>query len=116
MGIKMVMVFMISRLHRSTALAILLACAALPTLACEKVPLLAPGGSTITLTSTATALPANGATEIIAQVIEASGTPPHSGTVVTFTTTLGAVQPSEAETDLSGRVIVKYVASNGSGT
>jgi adhesin/invasin len=112
----MVMVFMISRLRRSSALAALLACAALVTVACQKVPLLAPGGSTITLTSSATALPANGTTDIIAQVIEAGGTPPHSGTLVTFTTNLGTVQPSEAETDISGRVIVKYVAGAGSGT
>ena len=84
--------------------------------ACEKVPLLAPSGSTITLTSLATALPTNGTTSIIAQVIEAGGTPPHSGTFVTFTTSLGSVQPSEAETDITGRVIVKFVAGSGSGT
>ncbi len=89
---------------------------ALLTAACQKVPLLAPSGSTITLTASATALPVNGSTDVIAQVIEAGGTPPHSGTLITFTTNLGTVQPSEAETDLSGRVIVKYLAGSGSGT
>jgi PKD repeat protein len=112
----MLMVFMISRLLRPTGLACLLAVIALATGACEKVPLLAPSGSTITLTALATALPSNGTTDIIAQVIEAGGSPPHSGTRVTFSTNLGTVQPSDADTDISGRVSVKYVASAGSGT
>jgi hypothetical protein len=46
--------------------------------------------STITLTASATALPANGTTDIIAQVIEASGTPPHSGTHSSLRRTSGA--------------------------
>ena len=116
MAIKMVMVFMISRLRRAFALLAVPFGVALLTAACQKVPLLAPSGSTITLTSLATALPINGSTDLIAQVIEASGTPPHSGTLVTFTTNLGTIQPSEAETDISGRVAVKYLASAGSGT
>ena len=112
----MVMVLMISRLRHVSAGIALLAGSALLTVACEKVPLLAPSGSTITLTALATALPSNGTTDIIAQVIEAGGSPPHSGTLITFTTNLGTVQPSSAETDLSGRVTVKYVAGSGSGT
>ena len=112
----MVMDFMISRLRRESALVAALFGIALLTVACQKVPLLAPSGSTITLTALATALPVNGSTDLIAQVIEAGGTPPHSGTFITFTTNLGTVQPSEAETDISGRVIVKYVAGSGSGT
>src|SRR5258707_547926 len=115
MGIKMVMVFMISRLRRGFALVVFVLGFALLTTACQKVPLLAPSGSNIQLTPGATALPANGSTGIIAQVIEASGTPPHSGTLVTFTTNLGSLQPSEAETDLSGRVTVKFLAGGTSG-
>jgi PKD domain/Bacterial Ig-like domain (group 1) len=111
----MLMVFMIPR-RRSSALCALLAISALLTVACEKVPLLAPSGSTITLTALATALPANGSTDIIAQVIESGGTPPHSGTLVTFTTSFGSVQPPQAETDVSGRVQVKFLAGAGSGT
>jgi PKD repeat protein len=111
----MVMDFMISRLRRESVLVAALFGIALLTVACQKVPLLAPSGSTITLTALATALPANGSTDLIAQVIEAGGTPPHSGTFITFTTNLGTVQPSEAETDISGRVIVKYIAGSGSG-
>lgn len=86
--------------------------------ACEKVPLLAPAGSTIILTASTNALPANGTTDISAQVLEAAGTPPHSGTLVNFTTTLGVVEPSEARTDISGRAVVKFHATgvNGNAT
>jgi hypothetical protein len=83
---------------------------------CEKVPLLAPTGSTITLTAQTNALPVNGITDIIGQVMEAAGTPPHSGTVITFTTTLGSIEPAEARTDAGGRVVVKFVAGSGNGT
>src|ERR1700687_3985192 len=78
--------------------------------ACEKVPLLAPTGSTISLTVGATALPLNGAGTHLSQVLESAGVPPHSGTEVTFTTTLGAFQPSTAYTDVSGRVTVIFNA------
>ena len=84
--------------------------------ACQKVPLLAPTGSTITLTATTNALSANGTTPIIAQVIEASGTPPHSGTHVTFVTTLGRIDPAEAETDANGQVTSMFLAGGANGT
>jgi hypothetical protein len=61
-------------------------------------------------------LAVNGSTTIGAQVIEASGTPPHSGTHVTFTTTLGTIQPSDGETDSAGQVTVKFLAGAQSGT
>jgi hypothetical protein len=63
-----------------------------------------------------TALPLNGSTDIIAQVIEPSGTPPQHGTTITFTTNLGSIQPPTAETDVSGRVTVKFLAGTSSGT
>ena len=83
---------------------------------CQRVPLLAPSGSVITLTSSATVLPFNGSTVIQAQVIEAAGTPPHSGTHLTFTTSLGTIQPSDAETDTSGIAKVTFLAGAQSGT
>ena len=83
---------------------------------CQRVPLLAPSGSTITLTTGVTALPVNGTADIVAQVIEPSGTPPQNGTHVTFTTTLGTIQPAEAETDISGRVVAKFLAGTSNGT
>ena len=88
---------------------------ALLTVACQKVPLLAPSGSSITLTSAATTLPVNGSADIIAQVLEASGTPPQDGTLVTFTTTLGSIQPPQVETK-GGRVVVKFNAGSASGS
>jgi adhesin/invasin len=84
--------------------------------ACQRVPLLAPSGSTITLTSLATAVPANGSVQLIAQVLEAAGTPPHSGTHVIFTTTLGTIEPSETETDINGRAVATFKAGTANGT
>jgi hypothetical protein len=68
------------------------------------------------LTSGINVLAVNGTTDIIAQVLEAAGTPPHSGTVITFTTTLGTIEPSDARTDVAGRVIVKFHAGASNGT
>jgi adhesin/invasin len=84
--------------------------------ACQKVPLLAPTGSTIILTASANALPTNATADLTAQVLEASANPPHSGTLITFTTTLGSIEPSEARTDINGRVIVKFSSGLANGT
>jgi PKD domain-containing protein len=105
---------MVSRSARIAVLGVFTVLAAL-SIACQKVPLLAPSGSSITITATASALPINGTTDVIAQVIEAAGTPPHEGTRVVFTTTLGHMEPSEADTDVGGRAVVKFVAGNVSG-
>src|SRR4051812_26889208 len=109
----MVSVFMITAFR---PLRVALAVIVVSTISCERMALLAPAGSTITLTSMATTLPLNGTTSLIAQVIEPAGTPPQSGTLVTFTTSLGAVQPIEAETDAGGRVLVVFRAGTQSGT
>jgi hypothetical protein len=112
--------------------------------ACDKVPLLAPQGSVITLFPAATTIPANGSVEIIATVIEngttatpatppangtgtpgattpgtstsspGAGTPVQNGTLVSFTTTLGKIEPAEARTN-NGQVRVRFVASGQSG-
>src|SRR5258706_2467529 len=119
MGIKMLSNLIIARrTHRIRFEAVLglLFSLSLLTVACEKVPLLAPSGSTITLTASTTALSVAGSADIIAQVLEAAGTPPHSGTVITFTTTLGSIEPSEARTDTSGRVVVKFNSGSANGT
>src|SRR5207249_11995284 len=57
----------------------------------------------------------SGTTSLIAQVIEPAGTPPQRGTLVTFTTSLGTVEPIEAETDPGGRVLVTFKAGTKSG-
>jgi len=105
--------------------------------ACDKVPLLAPTGSVITLFPTATSVPLNGEITIVATVIEngvaaaapatgtgtgttttttrpGAGTPVHNGTLVSFTTTMGRIEPSEARTN-NGQVRVKFIAAGQSG-
>jgi Big-like domain-containing protein/PKD domain-containing protein len=107
---------------------------------CDKVPLLAPTGSVITLFPTATTVPSNGSMEIIATVIEqgvaqttgtgagggtattptststaGAGTPVQNGTLVSFTTTIGRIEPSEARTN-NGQARVTYYANGQSGT
>lgn len=114
--------------------------------ACDKVPLLAPTGSVITIFPAATTVPTNGAVEIVATVIEqgvatapttppgnggtpttppaggttstntsGAGTPVQNGTVVSFTTTLGRIEPSEARTQ-NGQVRVRFIAGEQSGS
>ena len=101
---------------RRTVFGLGVAALALATVSCEKVPLLAPTGSTITLTATTTAMSANGSTVIIGQVLENPGTPPHSGTHISFTTTLGRIDPAEVETDVNGRVSTTFIAGGANGT
>ena len=83
---------------------------------CDSVPLLAPSGSTITLTASTNAIPANGTAQLIAYVLEAAGTPPHPGTQVIFTTTLGVIEPGEAQTDVNGRAVATFRANGQNGT
>ena len=82
--------------------------------ACDSVPLTSPSGSTITLTSDRSVLPLNGNATLRAVVIESSGTPVHNGTVVTFSSTLGAVVPVEAET-VNGVATAIFTAGSVSG-
>ena len=104
---------------------------ALGAMACDKVPLTAPAGTVITLVSATNVLPINGSTELIAVLIEngttgtgsgtgtggssSAGTPVHNGTLVTFTTSLGRIEPAEAHT-VNGRVTVALIADGRSGT
>jgi hypothetical protein len=116
--------------------------------ACDKVPLLAPSGTVITLFPTATTVPVNGEVEIIATVIEqgqaapptsptpptngtpgtpttpttpttttttGAGTPVQNGTLVSFTTTIGRIEPPEARTR-NGQVRVRFIAGGQSGS
>ncbi len=89
--------------------------AALALSGCDKVPLLAPTNTTIRLIVGLGVLPIAGSTEITAIVIESAGTPVQNGTAVTFTSTLGTVEPREARTT-NGQVTVRYVAGSQSGT
>src|SRR5262245_34827119 len=103
-------------------------------LACDKVPLLAPTGTVISLFPVTTTVSLNSEVDIIATVIEngttaatgggstatptsraGAGTPVQNGTVITFTTTLGRIEPSEARTH-NGQVTVKLISGGSSGT
>jgi hypothetical protein len=129
---------MISRVLRAPGRAVnpaaMVVCAlALLTASCDKVPLLAPTGSVISLFASASTVPSNGEVEIVATVIEqgstappaggdgtgttstpGSGTPVHNGTLVSFTTTIGRIEPAEARTH-NGQVRVRFVAAGQSG-
>jgi hypothetical protein len=114
-GAKMLRILNIAR-FRDGLLAPIAAVAILASVSCERVPLLAPSGSTITLTASATALSVNGTAQLIAQVVEPSGTPPHSGTHIIFTTSLGSILPAESDTDINGRVLAIFKAGSDNGT
>ena len=118
---------------------LLLAVLALPlalVAACDKVPLLAPTGSVITLLPATTTVSLNSEVLIVATVIEngqasgsagtgtggtgttsrpGAGTPVQNGTLITFTTTVGRVEPAEARTH-NGQVTVKLITAGTSGT
>jgi hypothetical protein len=138
---------MLTQLRRRRSALYLSAACAIATLqfssACDKVPLLAPTGTVITLFPAATVVPVDGQVEIVATVIEngtatappsggtgasgasgggsttttsssGAGTPVQNGTVVSFTTTLGRIQPTEAQTN-NGQVHVMFIAGGQSG-
>lgn len=100
---------------RPAAFAALLIALAPTVSGCDRVPLTAPTESTITLSAASLVLPVNGSTEIIGIVNEKPGTPAHNGTVVTFTTTVGTIEPREARTN-GGKVTVRLFAGSQSGT
>ena len=89
-------------------------CTAFLTAACDKLPLLAPQASTITLSTASTVVQANGTTEIRATVLESSGTPVQNGTTVTFTTNLGTLSPGDART-LNGVATAQFLGNGQSG-
>ena len=82
-------------------------------LSCRKVPLLAPTESTLTLLVSSSV--DDGLADITAVVIESGGTPVHDGTLVVFSTTLGRLDPVEAETT-RGRATVRLFDDGRSGT
>lgn len=100
------------RVWPQTAVVFLLVCATGP--ACDKMPLVAPTGTTITLYASSTGVGLNGSVDLTATVIESAGTAVQNGTVVTFITTLGSVDPAEARTQ-NGKVTVKLLSGTRSG-
>jgi hypothetical protein len=88
--------------------------AILVAISCDRVPLLAPTNSTVTLDAGSRVLETGGSTSVSAMVIEQSGTPVQNGTTVRFTTTLGRVDPAEAQTR-NGIATTTFFAGNDSG-
>lgn len=97
---------------------------------CDKAPLLAPGGTVIFLNATSPSVSATGTVEIIAVLLEqgttssgsgtgssstpAAGTPVHNGTLVSFATDIGRIEPAEARTE-NGQVKVRFIGDGRSG-
>jgi PKD repeat protein len=81
---------------------------------CNKVPLLAPGLSTITLSTSSTIVQSNGTAQVSATIMEQGGSAVQNGTTVTFTTTLGAVSPTTATT-VNGVATTQFRANGQSG-
>ena len=102
---------------------------------CDKVPLLAPTGTVINLFPATTSVSLNSEVTIVATVIEngvatggtggpggggttsrsGNGTPVQNGTVISFTTTIGRIEPADARTT-NGQVNVRLITGNVSGT
>src|SRR5262245_18332714 len=82
--------------------------------ACDKVPLIAPSGSAITLSANSSTVPTNGTVGLTAFVTESSGTPVQNGTMVRFTTTLGTITPADAQTS-NGVAVATFNAGANSG-
>jgi hypothetical protein len=82
---------------------------------CDKATLLGPIGSSISLTVASQVVPPGGSTELTAIVLENSGQPVPNGTTVRFTTSLGRIEPFEAQTR-NGVATAMFVAGNDSGT
>jgi len=94
---------------------VLLAAAGLAAGSCDKVPLTAPSNATIRLFASTPVVSLNGTAEITATVIQGGGVTVHNGTVVSFTTSLGTIVPSDAETK-DGKCTVIFRAGTQSGT
>jgi hypothetical protein len=97
----------IRRVRQAAALLFVVPLAALA--ACDRVPLTAPTGSTITLQVSSASVAVNGSVDVTAVVLESGGVTVHNGTTVWFTTTLGSIEPSQAETR-NGTVTVTFRA------
>jgi hypothetical protein len=94
---------------------VLVLVAAVASMTCDSAPLTAPTNSTIVLTAGTRVLPVGGSTQLTAEVIEQAGTPVQNGTTVRFFTSLGRVEPAEAQTR-NGIATTTFFAGDDSGT
>lgn len=82
---------------------------------CDSLPLLAPTDTTIVVVASDPVIALDGESVITALVTESAGTPVQNGTLVTFSTTLGTVDPQESRT-LDGRATTRLRAGKTAGT
>ncbi len=82
---------------------------------CESLPLLAPTASTIVVVASDPAIALDGASVITAIVTESAGTPVQNGTLVSFSTTLGTVDPQASRTQ-DGRATTRLLGGKTAGT
>ena len=101
-------------LNRSFFVLLAVTAAAALVSGCDTVQLLAPTNSTVTVTAPTRVLQIGGSTEVTAVVLESAGTPVQNGTTVRFTTTLGRVEPAEAQTR-NGMAVTTFYAGDASG-
>lgn len=104
---------------------VLVACAGAIAPGCQKIPLTAPSSAAMAIVASTSTLALNGSADVTAVVMEGvlegttvapgGGTPVHNGTLVTFTTTLGRIEPVEAKTT-AGRATVRLIADGRAGT
>jgi hypothetical protein len=104
---------MVKTMFRRTSFGVA-AIATLVCISCDKVPLLAPTNSTVTIDAGSRVVATGGTTEVTATVIESGGTPVQNGTLVRFTTTLGRLDPAEVQTR-NGIAVTTFVAGSDSG-
>ena len=81
---------------------------------CESLPVLAPTQSTIVVVASEPVIPLDGESVITAVVTESVGTPVQNGTLVTFSTTLGTVDPQESRTQ-DGRATTRLLGGKTAG-
>jgi adhesin/invasin len=82
--------------------------------ACDTVPLTAPSGSSVTISTASSVVSIGGTTEVTAFVSEEGGTAVQNGTTVRFTTNLGRMEPIETQTK-NGYATSTFVAGDVSG-
>jgi len=104
-----------ARLGLRVVVGSLLVGAALAAAGCEQAVQMAPSSSVLTLTSNGTGVELHGALTITATLTDTSGKAVSDGTVVTFATTIGRIDPVETRVS-NGRATVQLTASTVSGT
>jgi hypothetical protein len=82
--------------------------------ACDTATLLGPVNSTISLTAASQVVAPGGSTQLTAVLLENSGQPVPNGTSVRFTTSLGRIDPVEAQTR-NGVATAMFIAGTESG-